>query len=919
MADSDGHTGTISGSSKGAVASFTQSISHGEIGNKAFVFRNPTPTAPSGIRIANMSGFTQFKSGSGGAQPIIRGVLLAPSGVILHLSGNQTAATSAPATNVTAATSDPIRMGRKGAITGSVSTATGEFVMLLNGYKGDPNEQEKITHITASFDTLASNYFPRVLNKDPLKIEEKGHLLYSYYDIHPNYATITGSGIINAGYRNLGSSTADTQEDIGFLLSSSILREATSFGNVPVYEDFEDRFTHAESPFLITQKFGNQPYDLFKVVALSAGEGPAQKYKISIKDLKRSTSDTNKYGSFTLLVRDFNDTDEEPKVLETFSGLSLDPGSSNYVGRVIGDQNIFYNFDAETESQKIVVDGTHPVRSRFIRIQLSTNLKRKNVPDEALPLGFRGPKHLVTSGGMLATETHNVYATNILKRVTEIPFLYRENIAVGTGQKRRDDARFYWGVQSTAKRLTAQPNKSNVIDQSLFGFTKYFPTHRKDTTAISLGENVGAAKINGSVVDCDLFNKNQFSLENIRVRTGSDGVNDTTSTWARENEWVSASYVRGGNISVDSTKPASSATGVGQTRAFSITDLDKSGNRRFAKFTLVLQGGFDGTNIFNKDKLKIKNAAAKREIDDSTEQGGTGGPTVAAYRKAVDIMGSKTDTDIQLLAIPGMRHTSISDYAISAVENRFDALYLMDIEERDQQNNVVTASSAAVPHVLNTINQFKDRVLDTSFAAAYFPDVTVRDPETGTFIQVPPSVAVLGAFSLNDKIGHPWFAPAGFTRGALNSVELAAVRLNKTNLDDLYNSDINPIARHPGQGLTVWGQKTLLQSQSALDRINVRRLLISIRRSVRRIADSLLFEPNRTETLEKFSSLVNPLLQRVQELGGVDRYKVVIDTSTTTQADVENNTIRGKIYLQPTRAIEFISLDFVVTNSGTEI
>ena len=150
-------------------------------------------------------------------------------------------------------------------------------------------------------------------------------------------------------------------------------------------------------------------------------------------------------------------------------------------------------------------------------------------------------------------------------------------------------------------------------------------------------------------------------------------------------------------------------------------------------------------------------------------------------------------------------------------------------------------------------------------------------------------------------------------------VEETAINLNRQNLDDLYDADINPISAFPGTGITVWGQKTLLQGSSALDRVNVRRLLIDVRRKVRNIANTLLFEPNRAETLEKFSSLVSPILQRIQNEGGVDRYKVVIDTTTTTQADVENNTIRGKIYLQPTRTVEFVALDFVVTNAGSAL
>ena len=146
------------------------------------------------------------------------------------------------------------------------------------------------------------------------------------------------------------------------------------------------------------------------------------------------------------------------------------------------------------------------------------------------------------------------------------------------------------------------------------------------------------------------------------------------------------------------------------------------------------------------------------------------------------------------------------------------------------------------------------------------------------------------------------------------------MKLNRTNLDDLYEVDINPLTSFPdSNGVVVFGQKTLLAAQSALDRVNVRRLLIEVRRRVRRIANTILFEPNRETTLARFSAAVNPVMQQIQAQRGLDRYKVQIDTTTTTQADVENNTIRGKIYLQPTRSLEFVSLDFVVTNQGAEI
>jgi phage tail sheath protein FI len=927
LTDADGHGGTITGGASAALAHMTQSVS-GFQGNSGIVWSPGTDGAGTyGLHASaarHNSGSGVFASGSsaGGAIPILRGVLMAPSGVILHLSGNSSLSTTSPVFTETASdeVSHEPHMGRRGGTTGSMDLASQEFVMLMNGYVGNASRPSAIT---ASFDMTSPNYFPNIFNTDPLKLEEKGHYLYGHYDIYPTLAKATGSFAV-AGFSD---GAHGLKEDIAFLLTGSKGRfdgaESSALGNVPAYEDWQDRFSAAKTPFIISQEF-DRPYDLFRVQALNDGEGEAKNIKVSIENIAKGTSDVDKFGKFDLVVRRFDDSDDEKKVLESFRGLSLDPGSDRYVARAIGDQNVFFNFDSDAESQKIVVDGTHPVRSRYIRVKLSNDMLKKEVPDEALPLGFRGPNHLVTSGTMLSTGsfgqrdsgltlgeslmtgsfvTGGYYAApDILGRVQEPPMPYRQTVAVGTGLNKRVDSRYYWGMQTTRKVSPSQPNKAGLIDESWNTYVKHFPTHRKDTTPFSVGDNAGAAMVNGSILDSDRFNYNMFSLEKVQVVTASDGYADSEN-------WVSASYVRKGSIA---------ANDANKTRGFEVSDLERVSNRKYAKFTVPLQGGFDGTNMFDANKKKLNNNAVKREMDDDGKQGGTGGPTVSAYRKAVDVMGSKSDVEIQLLVLPGIRNAAVTDYAISAVEGRFDAMYIMDIEERDQFNTIIT-SSVQSPHVLNTVTDFKNRALDTSFAAAYFPDLTIVDPSTNGLVQVPPSVAVLGAYSLNDRIGHPWYAPAGFTRGALGAVESSAVKLNRTNLDDLYDSDINPITAFPGTGITVWGQKTLMQKSSALDRVNVRRLLIDVRRSVRNIANSLLFEPNREETLEKFSSLVNPVLQRVQELSGVDRYKVIIDTTTTTQADVENNTIRGKIFLQPTRAVEFVALDFVVTNAGSEL
>jgi phage tail sheath protein FI len=396
---------------------------------------------------------------------------------------------------------------------------------------------------------------------------------------------------------------------------------------------------------------------------------------------------------------------------------------------------------------------------------------------------------------------------------------------------------------------------------------------------------------------------------------------DTTVDRPLSKYWDAAVYRRNG-VQVSTLTAADGSTFSGASVRFldSTKDFDHLPSRKFLKFSYFVQGGFDGVNVFDSAKSKFSDVAVRREFDDG-DQGGIEGPTLNSFRKAIDVMAEKSDVDIQILAIPGIRHYSITDYAIDAVEGRFDALLLMDIEEKDQNNAFITGStSEQKPSVINTVNRMSERNLNTSFGAAYYPDVVMQDPTTLTNVVAPPTVAVLGAFALNDTVAHPWFAPAGFTRGALPRVLETQVKLNRTNLDDLYEVDINPLTSFPdSNGVVVFGQKTLLAAQSALDRVNVRRLLIEVRRRVRRIANTILFEPNRETTLARFSAAVNPVMQQIQAQRGLDRYKVQIDTTTTTQADVENNTIRGKIYLQPTRSLEFVSLDFVVTNQGAEI
>ena len=529
-------------------------------------------------------------------------------------------------------------------------------------------------------------------------------------------------------------------------------------------------------------------------------------------------------------------------------------------------------------------------------------------------MGFRGPFHLVTSGTAPLTAVDvsadaissgtahlTTAGDNSIKRAVQPPVPFRLNITQGDDPKKTVNKQLYWGVQFENQTSLVEPNLSQVSNKTIRSLTKFFPTHQTSWRNFAVGENAGTADSGGTVLDSDRFNNNLFALDRIQVRTGSNGIVDAK-------ELVSMSYVRDGNITANEGN---------KTRALSVElDFGDLTVRRLAKFSFYMQGGFDGVNIFNSDTANLTNAAVKQEMDDSA-RGQNLGPTVKAYQKALDVMGNPSDVDIKALAIPGMRHSIITDDAINTVaSDRFDAIYIMDVEERDTLNSVVTSSLQDV-HVGNTSTQFSLRGLDSNFAAAYFPDVVVESPFTGLPTSVPPSVVVMGALSRNDAVAFPWFAPAGYTRGALQSTESVALNLNRANMDTLQDARINPIVSFPGSdGVVVWGQKTLQAAQSALDRVNVRRLLIELRRQVKQIANSLIFEPNREATLVRFSGLVNPVLQRVQEQQGINRFRVIIDATTTTQADIENNTVRGKIFVEPTRTAEVAEIDFIVTNQG---
>jgi hypothetical protein len=277
-----------------------------------------------------------------------------------------------------------------------------------------------------------------------------------------------------------------------------------------------------------------------------------------------------------------------------------------------------------------------------------------------------------------------------------------------------------------------------------------------------------------------------------------------------------------------------------------------------------------------------------------------------SYNNMIKLLGNSEAYQFNVLFAPGLlndTHVAQVTNIISNTIARGDNMYVMDLGKY--------GSSLG-----EAVTQAQTR--DTSYAATYWPWVRIIDPATGKHVWVPASTVIPGVYAFNDKVSAPWFAPAGINRGGLSTVLQAEYKLSQGNRDTLYSNNINPIATLPQQGVVVYGQKTLQKAQSALDRVNVRRLMIELKSYIRQIADTVVFEQNTIATRNSFIARVTPFLEGIQQKQGLYAYKVVMDDSNNGPAVIDQNQLVGQIYIQPTRTAEFISLDFILMPTGAE-
>ena len=337
--------------------------------------------------------------------------------------------------------------------------------------------------------------------------------------------------------------------------------------------------------------------------------------------------------------------------------------------------------------------------------------------------------------------------------------------------------------------------------------------------------------------------------------------------------------------------------------------LDNDGNAR-VEFTSSIpsaqSGSFGSANggvgFVNAGDIAQKPQNYYATINNTNQQGLVG----SDYTKAINLLANRDEYRYNLITAPGL----ILDNGLTGAgwtliqsncENRGDAIFVGDLSNYNSSITQVGSTAASV---------------DSSYVATYWPWLMISDPDSRQLVWVPASAMIPGVYAYNDRAGEPWFAPAGINRGGLGSVRQAERKLTNANRDTLYQAKVNPIATFPGTGIVVFGQKTLQTKASALDRVNVRRLLITLKNYISQIADTLVFEQNTAATRNTFLSQVNPYLESVQQRQGLYAFKVVMDNTNNTPDVIDRNELIGAVYLQPTKTAEFIYLDFNILPTG---
>ena len=591
---------------------------------------------------------------------------------------------------------------------------------------------------------------------------------------------------------------------------SNFLSEAFKQGYVrglsltEVYQDEQNSFlTKWEtpvSPVVVSEVRGGEVDELFEIITISDGETGNYEVKVSIININIDT------GEFDMIVRDFNDTDDNVVVLESFSRCSMNPDLPGYVARKVGTS-----------------DGEYELRSKYIMLSMPLSH-----PSDAYPAGFKGFTTKSTFGSVLYKTKFNIAGDVIGRNLNGDPI-------VSSGDKVR---KTYFGLSNQTNQVS--------FDRDLFKF--------KGNTLLTTTDGFHLST-NASTITGTTYQTTPYDLEG---QTGVDNV---------------------------------------------LTDSN------YRKFTLAVGGGFDGWDIYRNVRTYGDAFIFGKSTYSSgnTINGGVfsnifGNSDYYSFQQGINTFRNPEAVDINIFATPGINffdHSSLTEYAIEIIEEeRADSLYVISPPNYPTSDEVIDA--------LENIS------IDSNYSATYWPWIQVRDADNATQLYIPPTGEVLRNIALTDNVSFPWFAVAGYSRGLVNSIK-AVKKLTLDERDDLYKNRINPIATFADTGTIIWGNKTLQVRESALDRINVRRLLLRARKLISAVAVRLLFEQNDEQVRNEFLRLVNPILEAIKRERGLFEFRVTVSNDPE---DIDANTLRGKIYIKPTRSLEFIDVEFIITPTG---
>ena len=619
-----------------------------------------------------------------------------------------------------------------------------------------------------------------------------------------------------------------------------------------------EQYQTPESPYVVSELRGNKTYKLFKFRLISDGNAANRLVKISIGNVSFNN------GTFDVFVRDYFDTDRNVVVLESFTNCSLDPTLNNFVANKIGTAN-----------------GEFALKSKFIMLEMS-----EEAPADALPCGFEG---YISREYENATPPFVNYKTRYLKA-------------------------------------------GDVIYNPPFGASS-----GGDNPVISSGENprfayLGISNITG--YDSDFF---QYKGKQLPANLGTDTVG---IDWGYITKGFH--FDSGATVVTITSGPTSGQSayevGVGSFRSEPTENDDPYYRLNTRKFTLLPYGGFDGWDIYreyrtNDDRFILGASGYKYGAEASItyptasgwgafkqisgpNQEVWGNTDYYAYLFGQKTLANPEAVNINVFVTPGIdyvNNSNLVEEAVTMIEtDRADSIYICTTPDFDLFSPTLDPVDTNTIYPQEAVDNLDQTGIDSSYTATFYPWILTRDTVNNTQIYLPPTGEVCRNLALTDNIAFPWFASAGYTRGLVNSVK-ARLKLTQEDRDTLYQGRINPIATFNDVGTVIWGNKTLQVRQSALDRINVRRLLLQARKLISAVAVRLLFEQNDNKVRQDFLDSVNPILDSIRRDRGLIDFRVTV---SNTPEDLDSNTLTGKIFLKPTRALEFIDIEFIITPTG---